>query len=297
MFEVAASDDTKAKPAVQAWTPSYKYKVLDKELEFDEQLKKATTSKEVEDKLKELYEKASGLDEIKTKRQQAQSERDEWRTKYTSVETSLKTLGEHVRKKDFGSFFEALQIPKEDIFKFVADELKYEALPAEQKNAIEQRRQLEQQYAQQSQYSQTLEQQMAQLVANQAATELNFELSKPGLSQIIESFDAREGKPGAFRNEVIRRGQYYEKVLGQYASPSQVVQELVKLIGAQVTTQPGTNQTPGLQTSQSQAQDQAEKPVITSFGGAAGAKSPVRRVATSMEDLRKIKAERDAQLS
>lgn len=291
----ASVDSTSTEAPVQEWKPSYKYKVLDKELEFDEPIKKAVTTKEAEEKIKELYEKASGLDEVKTKRDKFQTERDEWKGKFSQVETSLKALGERVAKKDYGGFLDMLQIPRQDMVNFVIEELKYQELPADQKAAIDERRKLEQDYEIQTMQNKTLQDRMNQVIKAQVESELTFELSKPDNSKIIEAFDARAGKPGAFREEVVRRGQYYEGVLKQYVSPGQVVQELVNLIGAQATTQQGTSFPQGTQPGQAQVQQQAEKPVITAFGSGSSSKSPVRRVAQSIDDLRKLKEERQAQ--
>lgn len=276
----------KASDTPQAYVPSFKFKVKDKELDFDDFVKPVVKTKDVEQKIKDLYEKAHGLDEVKTSRDSFKAQADEWKGKYTTVETSLQTLGGYVKKDDFRSFFQALNIPKEKIIKYAIEELKYQEMPADQRAILDAQREKEQALEQTSFQNQTLQQQMAQMIQKQTEFELNQELTKSDVAQAISAYDTRLAKPGAFKAEVIRRGQYYEAVHKTSPPASQLVAEVLSLIGVQAQAQQGTEA--ASQGTSSQTVQQSQKPVISSFQGS-GAKSPARKVPQSIEDLRKMR--------
>lgn len=279
---------TEAQGGQAAYTPNFKFKVKDKELEFDDFLKPIIKTKDLETKARELYEKAHGLDEVKAARETFKTQAEEWKGKYSQVETSLQTLGSYVKKDDFRSFFQALNIPKEKIIKYAIEELKYQELPPEQKAAIDQQREREMALEQTGSQNQQLQQQMAQLVQQQATFELNQELAAPNVVQAMQAYDTRAGQAGAFKAEVIRRGQYYEAVHKISPPASQLVQEVLNLIGVTAQAQQGTQASSNEQSSQT-VHNQQQKPVISSFSGG-GTKSPTaRKVPASIDDLRKMR--------
>jgi len=284
-----------AADAAQAWTPNFKFKVKDKELEFDDSLKGLIKDKSLETKMRELHEKAYGLDDVKVGRDALKTQLMEKSTQYEAVATSLKTLGTLVQRKDYGSFFDALKIPKQEIINYAIQELKYAELPAEQKSVIDQQRQQQAQLFQVENQNQTYQQQLADLTVKQAHFEMDQALSSPEVKTAAEAFDARVGKPGAFKLEMIKRGQFYENVHQVSPPASQLAAELLNLIGAQGSAQPGAIQTSqGTQQSQQAqvVQNQSQKPVIPSFAGGSSTKSATKKVPMSVEDLRKIRQER-----
>jgi len=271
----------KQEQVVNAFKPNFSFKVKDKEHQIDDFLKSVIKDPETEKKVKELYEKAYGLDEVKAHRQKLQEQLQTIEPKYQTVEKSLQALGSFVQKKDYRSFFEALQIPKDDILRYAVEELKFRELPPEQKAAIEAQRQQEQQLMLANEQSMKLQSDMQALVMKQAEFELQQELSRPDISPAIQTFDARVGKPGAFMAEVIRRGAYYETVLKQAKTAKELVDEVSMLIGATQTGDQGVGQT----APQGNASPQ-QKPVIKSFNGS-NASSPVKKVFSSIDEIRK----------
>ena len=270
----------------EAYKPNFKFKVKDKELEFDDVVKPLIKTKDLEAKFREMYEKSHGIEEVKAAREAFKQQADEIKQKYQTMETSLQTLGTYVKKGDFRTFFQALNIPKEQIINYAIQELKYQELPPEQRAALDAQREQEQALMQASYQNQTLQQQMANLVQQQATFELNQELASPTVAQAISAYDARLAKPGAFRAEVIRRGQYYEAVHKISPPASQLVQEVLSLVGVQAQTQQGSQASS--QDLSGQTQSQQQKPVISSFSSG-GNKSPTRKVPTSVEDLRRMR--------
>lgn len=276
---VVAKDATQV---ANAFKPNFSFKVKDKEHQIDDFLKSAIKDAETEKKVKELYEKAYGLDEVKAHRQKIQEQLQAIEPKYQSVEKSLQALGSFVQKKDYRSFFEALQIPKDDILRYAVEELKFRELPPEQKAAIENQRQQEQQFMMANEYNQKLQNDMEALVMKQAQFELQQEISKPEISAAAQAFDARVGQPGAFMAQVIQRGSYYEKVHGQSKTAKELIDEVSMIAGLSPQGMPAGNQT----APQGNATAPQPKPVIKSFNGS-NASSPVKKVFSSIDEIRK----------
>lgn len=259
--------------------PNFKFRVKDKEHEFDDFIKPVVKSKEIESKLKDFYEKAYGIDEVKSSRDSVKKQFEEIQGKYSEVEKSLQTLGEFVKKDDFRSFFSALSIPKEKIIQYAIDELKYQEMPLEQRQQIDSQRRQQTEFETAQRQNQELQTQMQNMVMRQTEFELSNELAKPDVASIISSFDARVGQVGAFKDEVIKRGRFYESVHKVSPPASQLVAEVLTLIGQPKAQAPAT---------QSQVvHAQQEKPVIANFQG--GAKSPVKKVPSSIDELRKMR--------
>lgn len=277
-----------AQAEVEAYAPNFKFKVKDKELEFEDHFKSIIKTKDLEAKIREMHEKAYGLDEVKTARDTFKTQAKDWEDKYSQVENSLKTLGTYVKKGDYLSFFSALNIPEDKIIQYAVERLKYRELPADQKAQLDAQRQQQMEYEQATNQNQTLQQQMAQLVQQQATFDLNQELAKPDVVSTIAAYDARAGKAGAFRQEVIRRGQYYEAVHQISLPASQLVGEVMSLIGVPAPQTPqGSQGGPQAEVPSQVVHAAKEKPVIPTFQG--GAKSPIKKVPSSIDDLRKMR--------
>lgn len=285
-----AGATAKTESVTDAYIPNFKFKVKDKELEFDDYIRPIVKNKELEAKVREMYEKAHGIDEVKAARESFKNQTEEWKNKYNQVEQSLQTLGTFVKKGDFRTFFQALNIPKEQIIKYAIDELKYQELPPEQRQAIDTQREQENTYAQVMQQNQAMQQQMQQLILQQTTYEINRELTSPGVAEAVQAYDARVGKPGSFLAEVIRRGQYYEATQNKSLPASELVKEILTLIGVQAQSPQGSQATSQAIPGQvSAAQVQAAKPTLPTFASGAGAKSPTRKVPNSLEDLRAMR--------
>lgn len=285
--EAAPVLDATGNPVPPAYQPNFKFKVKDQEKEIDEWLRPVVKDAETEKKLKELHERAFGLDEVKSSRDSFKTKYEDVNTKYTGLEKSLQTLSGYVQRGDYDSFFQSLQIPKESILKYAINELRYNELPQDQKAQIDQQKRFQQeQYAFQSQS----EQHAAQM-REFGMQQLNFEMSKPDVSQVVQSFDQRMG-PGAFQREVINRGAYYEQVHGKTLPASQLISEVLAIVSPSAGQQavPPSASAQAAQTTPSQGvQPQQEaKPTVKVFQGGGNA-SPVKKQINSLDDLRKLR--------
>lgn len=269
-----------------AWTPNYEFTVKDKKHQIDDIFKPLITSKDVEAKMKELYEKSYGLDEVKASRESFKERLTVAENEINQTRESLQMIGDLIKKQDFSTFFEILKIPKDQILNYAVKEFQFQQLPAEQQAEIERQRRQEREFYQAQNQNQTLQSQLRDLQVAQARNELNMELSKPEVTSLVQAFDAKLNQPGAFMAEVIRRGQYYEAVLKTSPPVSQLVAEVAQFVGMQTPSPQGTP-APQAIPSQGVVSPQAQ-PVIPAFNGSVQ-KSPVKKTPSSLQDLRDIR--------
>lgn len=266
-------------PQAPAWVPNYKYKVGEKEMEFDDYIR-PIVNKDNEAKVRDLYTRAMGLDSVKQRLHDTSRDlktfksENETRTKY------LNQLSGFINNKDLGSFFKNTQIPEEMVYNWVLEQIKYKELDPQHKSAYDDRNKYRTQAMEQEQRLQDLEQRYSQTTLQQRHAELDQALQRSEVSQIGRAYDERVGRPGAFRNKVIETGAFRSQQLGQEISVDDAVGEMVREYGAFITTNAPAGQIP------TQVMGSNRPPVIPVVGG--GNTSPIERAPKSLDDLRKL---------
>lgn len=280
--------DKTAQPVAPAYTPNYKFKALDKEFEFDEWLRPHVKSQEHEKKLRELYEKAYGLDHVKSERDKIRTEYKTVNEQYSSLNRGLDQLTSMLKNKDFHGFFNSLEIPEQDILQYALSRVQYSQLPPEQRAIFDQQYAEKQRLAYYEQENRDLVVAYQNQMGQQRSYELDGYLSRPEVASTVSAFDARVGYPGAFRDEVIRRGQYYANLPNAQDIPvEQAVREIMNLAGP-IAAQAMAQQAPQDMGLSQQVQAQQSKPVIPNIKGRGT--SPAKKVVRSISDLRKLHA-------
>jgi len=285
-------ENTQEEAPEEEWTPDYNFKVLDKEHSFPEYVRPIIT-KENYDEMKDVYSRAYGLPHVKERAQRYEEELKNVKPlaeKYTQQNQSLEYLGGLLNKGDFATFAEELKIPKEAVIKYALDLVQYDDLPADQKKDYDMRRNDSRRLSELERKNQFLQQQYTQNTVQARMNQLDQSLSVDSVKSLAEQFDNRQGRQGAFRDEVINRAALVE-MQTQYQpggptilTPQQAVDEVVKLYG------PAFEQQVNAKADQSRPGQQAiqpkEKPVIPVVK--AGHKSPARKTITSLDELRAI---------
>lgn len=278
------------KPVVEApsYTPNFKFKAADKEHEFDEFLRGAVKNAEHEKKIRELYERSYGLDHVKGERDKFRNEFKSVNEQYGALNKGLDALNVMLKNKDYHGFYQAMGIPEQDVLQYALSRVKYKEMPPEQRQQLDQQYESQQRLAYLEQANQELIASYQQQTVQQRTQELDGYLGRPEISQVASSFDARMGQPGAFRDEVIRRGQYYASLPdGKDVPVEQAVREIMALVGnvsPQATPAEAQQQVNGMQAEHEQTQQ--TKPVIPNIKGRGT--SPARKVIKSIDDVRNL---------
>jgi len=259
------------------YTPNYKFKVLDKELEIDEWLRPAVKNQDIEKKIKDLYERAYGLESIKPKHQAIKEELEQTKQKVAQTDQALEILGKYVQEGDFDSFFDGLNIPKNKILEYALDLVKREQMSPEQKTQWEASKQARDAARYYEVQNQRLLESQQQFAVQQRTFELDIALQQPEAKVFGEAYNAGMGTPEAFKDYCIQIGQAYA-ARGQDIPASQAVSEAIKhlrAINPSLGVQPAT--TPVVQASQ--------KPVIPNIQGRGT--SAVKPTVKSLDDLKR----------
>ncbi len=214
-----------------AYAPNFKYKVLKEEKEIPEWARPFVTSADVEKNVRELFEKADGIEAVKTHRDQLVQENETMRTEWAPVIQNVQTVVGHLQRGDMDSFFEALNIPEAAVLKYALYRLQLKENP-QQLAAHEQMRQMQLHNLQLQQQLEQSNSGYTNIAVQTREIQLDTHLGRPEILTAVQSFDQRVGKPGAFRTEVIKRGKMYA-AMEQDAPVEQVVSEVLQLIGWQ----------------------------------------------------------------
>lgn len=283
----AAAPEAAAQAAapVSEWTPNYKLKAYDKEYEIPENFR-SYINKDNEKDFRDVFEKSYAFDTVKQKYKDAHSKYQEINGKYETVSKNLDKLSKYVQGGDFDSFFNAIQIPENAIQQWIYNKLQIQSLPQEQqqlytKNSEYQKQLLsmQEQYEEMQSKLGEFEQYQAQQAIQQRHNELDSVIGTE-FKSLAESYDARVGQPGAFKNEVILRAAAVANATGKELSVQEAVQDFAKLVA---WNQQNGGQAAGV------AQKGTGRPTIPSVSGKAS--SPVAPQVKSIEDLKRLAKE------
>lgn len=270
--------------AENVYQPNFKFKVMDEEKEIDEWLRPVIKDADTEKKIRELYEKAYGLDYVKPKYENTKKEYDALNQQWTTVSTDLQKLGTFLKNKDYGSFFNSFKLSDEEIFKYALDRLDYHEMPPEKRQALDAQMQRNQEYADLMMQNQQFKQQQEQQQVGQMLSELDANINAPHVASIAQAFDARAGKPGAFRDAVIAYGQSQFHIQGKDIPVNQAVSQFIQTFGLVQAdaTAPATQAAPESATAAQQ------RPATLPKVGGSGTTTPVKTKVKNLADLRKL---------
>lgn len=286
--EAAPTADASAAPAegsdTPAFTPDYKVKVMDNEYEVDEWLRPTITDPERNKRVKELYEKAYGLDHYKTKHQQLEEKFGTVNEKATKYDRAYETLHKAIQEEDFDTVNHILGVDDTKFWNYVKKKVEYYQKPVEEREMLEARRR-DQLAAQQAQAeTQSMKTQFQQYLWQMKQAEINTALSRKDVQDLANEIDARLGQKGAFLDRVVEEGRAEFRRTGKDITADEAVSRVLKWIG---------HQPKPAQTSQSDGVvapvAQKNLKVIPNVAGTGN--SPVKKKITSIEDLKKLAAQ------
>lgn len=207
---------------VPSFQPDYKFKAMDKEHELDEWVRPFVTDEEKQKKIKEVFQKAYGLDHVKSRNENLSQ-------KINGYETGLRDILD-TRDKDFWRFLEKTGVKRETAIKAVLELVEREELPPAHKNLYNEieslKRDLEKERTERSSLSSNYENQVLQT----REMDLAREMTSPKLNSYIDSFDRRMGD-GAFRQMVIQQGDYVWQTEKKDLSATEAVQRVLNILG------------------------------------------------------------------
>lgn len=258
-------------------------------MEFDEFLRGAIKEEAHEKKLRELYEKAYGIDFVKQHRDKIRTEYQEYRKQWDPIETELKQLGLYVKNQDVFGALQAIGFNQETLLNAARERVEYLQMPAEQRMKLDAQAQERNRLYALEMENQQLKQQYSETAIQGLHTQFVQTMERNDVKGFAEQYEARTGKPGSFQDQVIRYGDYLEKTQGKVFPPEYVVQEFMKLAGYQPQSQQmqqvaGATVVQNAQAAPVVVEPPKEKPTIKNIQGKST--SVVKKQYRSLDELR-----------
>jgi len=282
--------------SAEEYVPNRVFKVHDQELEFDEFLNPLLTNPENEKKVRDLLERAHGLDHVKQDRQALREDNQRLMAatkEFDEVKGDLQKLGHYLQNGDLESFLESHEITEDQVLRYAMLKLQQREDPNLKAQYDHARHTQNEQYTL-SQENRRLQEQVNQSAYAQKQNELSYALNDPNVQTAEQQYNQRMGAD-AFRQEVIARGSRHYQTTRQDLSARDAVNQVLQVMGyapSQATNQP-TNQpynAPQPNGANAQApmpgQQTGQPRVIPNIRGRAA--TPVRKIPKSIQELRDL---------
>lgn len=292
---------------IPQYTPNFKFKASGKDREVPEIFKSLITDEDSEKAVKGLFQRAFGADALIEKNEklgerlvETSRERDlvkggvdSLRQIYTDA-TKHPSEGGNLLKLD--QFFAKLKIPTDVILQYAVARVQLEQLPSDQRDAIVARLKAEERNQALTMEQGDLRGQGMDATRELKRYKLNEVLTSPEVAPVVEAFDKRMGKTGAFFDAVANHGQlawYRQKI---DLPPDQAVKEVIAQYGLNAPVAPSEPKTPGSNApaaGRTRPVVQRTTKVIPNVQGKSNL-SPLKDKPRSIEDIKKLSARANA---
>lgn len=256
--DVSTEDDTETDgdnvdvDPEDAYKPTFSYKVKGEEKEFDDRFKEIIKSKEDEEYVRDLYERADGLPHIKEHLNRLQTELGSYEKKYNEIDSQYNKVVENISIADKllanGDPLGAMARMGLNKDQILAAAQALVGTPEEQEAYTQRSSMLQSKLEKEKEY-QSLQDSIKQrdsalgeMRVRQAITDLNLELNRPEYSDVVSAYDEARGK-NAFFEKVKLYGAGIEATGRTISVPDAVkaVYEEVAPFVTKKTQQPSTN--------------------------------------------------------
>lgn len=276
-----------------------------KDFDIDPKFHAIMKDPESEKLVRELHEKAYGLQSVKERfdlvRQESQELAQENRQIRGSIENVKSIYQSAVKSGNWhklDGFFEKLAIPKEHILQYALAKVQLQEAPEEQRQAMLARIESDRKADELAQQQRELAEQNVTQANQLKEMGLTHTLTRVDVAPLVQEYDNRVGKPGAFAAAVRREGElawYTEKV---DLTPEQAVKRVIDHYGLANGTHglPAAKPAPGAP-AVTAAPDGKKAPVVktrttkTIPNLQGRSTSPLAGKAKSVEDLIKYRKE------
>lgn len=301
--EAGAAKEKEDAPAVDAYKPNLKFKSADKEYDIPKEfhgLMKDTASERL---VRDLHERAYAMDAMKVSREEIKRQRDSITTENQEIKGSIDELRTVYKQAvstgnllKLDQFFDKLKIPHQTVLNYALQKVQFMEMAPEQRAAIQNQMSAEQRAEVLAKEQEATQSMVANTAQQMKAMQLESTLIRGDIKPIADAFDARFGKPGLFRDELIRFGDLMWHQSGGKTdlTPEQAAQHVIANYGltasAPVVSQAPPQASPGIPAAQAQG---TKTPIVkrterTIPNVQGRSTSPLKQKPTSIDDLHKL---------
>jgi len=225
-------------PAEPAFTPNLKYKAFGQEHDIPEKFRGLITDPESEREVHQVFERAHAFDRYKATLTQLDADIKQKIVPelqfYRQTKDNFNAL---LQKGDIFGVLGKMGMPREKVLQAVADRIRIEQLPPEQREAYDAREHaqaISEQAASQIQQMQ-LRMQNLESLAKHSAIQSTF--ARGDVRSVADDFDKRVGQTGSFEALVRDHGALLYSQ-GKDITPEEAVQAVMQRFGLSVPAQP-----------------------------------------------------------
>lgn len=309
--EGGEEEEGEEQPEVPAFKANTKFKagvynketreLEQKEYDIDKRFHSLMKTPEDEKLVRELHEKAYGLDSVKERYNETRTFANNVFQENTDIKKSIDEVRTIYRSAvasgnyhKLDKFFDKLQVPQDVVLSYALAKVQLNEMDPAQRNAIvgqlDAENKAEELARQQAQTSESF----AQIAHQNKQIQLDFTLNRAEVSPLAQAFDERMGTPGAFKKAVEQAGQLAWLTSKQDLTPEQAVQAVIKQYN--LTTSP---MVPPAKVNAGQGQPGAggaQKPVVKRAAGTipnvqGRSTSPLKSKPKDMDALLKYRKE------
>lgn len=274
-----------------------------RELDIDKRFHGLMKDPDGEKLIRELHEKAYGLDSVKERfvetknfASQVVKENDEIKEGLTGLRNMYQSAVQSGNLHKLDGFFAKMNIPQDVVMRYAIEKAALTEMDPAQRNAILAQNHAEQRAEEEGAERQRLSETMASHVSQLKLAQMETLMVRPEVDAFAKAYDAQMGREGAFREEVVRTGQlawFQEK---KDLSADQAIRHVITQYGSLVKNpatpgqqqpgQGGVQQAAGTQGANGKALVQKTTKTIPNIQGRSS--SPLKSKPRSVEDLKKI---------
>lgn len=290
--------------------PNVKFKVGEKEMEIPQEFHGLMTDEASERKIRDLFERAEGIDLVKGRLNEMKEERNSYRDENRQLHASIgKARSAYQKAATTGNwhrldeFFSVLKIPQEHIMNYAVAKAQLNEMPPEQRAAYERELHALRENDRISERETYLSQEVQERTVENKRLQLDAALASNVVAGMAKELEAKFGREGIFRDEVIAAGEQAYFSEGRDISVTEAVQRVITKYGLKGNAQANPNPAPTVKTGS--APNGGKKVVqrttqtIPNVHGSTGV-SPVKKfdAPRSIEDIKKLgeKAARGEQI-
>lgn len=277
-----------------AYSPDFKFRANNKDHEIPELLRAAIKDEKAEKYIKDIFQKAYGIEPIKERLNSIREEHQQLRQAHYSVMSQVQEARDAYQRNDMDTVFETLQISPEKVLQWAVQKVQLSQMPLEQRQAIENQRMAEKRAMMLEKQSSYSAQQAMEQQAQHLGQMLDLVLERPDYSAVAQAYDAKKSKPGAFRDLVIKIGESEHALSGKILTPLEAAQKALDWLGETAQPAKPAAATPPAQNAQPPAMPAAELqktkttlPNLANAGAKAGA-APAKAKVRTLDDLKKV---------
>lgn len=262
-----------------------------KEFMIDPKFASIMTDPESEKMVRELHEKAHGLESVKERFQEARQMVTTVSTENREIKSSIglakSTYNAAVKSGNWlklDDFFALLDIPPENVLKYALAKVELNEMDPQQRQATLDRLEGDRRAERLQQETHSMAQDNASLAQANKQMQVDFVLAKPEVLALADAFDARVGKPGSFKEAIYREGSLAWANEKKDLPVVEAVERVIKNYGLQgISGAPAANATTPGGTAPKKPVVQRQTPTIPNINSRTA--SPLPSKPKSMEEL------------